>query len=146
MQPPDIIECISKDAVERLRINLVGRIGPILGFLRIVVLILPCGLCVIKRRRIARELEFLHHRVRAALFSIHQEGHVNFEFDQLGRLILVAAGDAFIQRLKTVLGFCVVFFLERNLRQIVLRIAKFRIQLGCLFECGLGIIELPLLH
>ena len=110
------------------------------------MLVLPCSLSVIERRRVACELKFLHHRVRPTLFAFHQKRHVNFEFNQLGSLILVAAGDAFIQRLETVPGFCVLLFLERNLREIVLRIAKLRIQPGCLFECGLSIIELPLLH
>src|SRR5204863_389585 len=64
LQPTNVVKCISKDAVERRRINLVCRIGPILGFLRIVVLVFPCGLSVIECRRVARELKFLHHRVR----------------------------------------------------------------------------------
>ena len=110
------------------------------------MLVLPCCLRVIERRGIARELEFLHHRVRPALFALHQKGHVNFELNQLGRLVFVATGHAFIQRLETVARFCVLFLFEWNLREVVLRIAKFRIQLRRLFESGLGIVEFFLLH
>ena len=84
--------------------------------------------------------------MRPALFAFHQKGHINFELDQLGRLVFVATGHAFIQRLETVTRFCVLFLFEWNLREVVLRIAKFRIQLRRLFESGLGIVELPLLH
>ena len=84
--------------------------------------------------------------MRPALFALHQVGHVNFELDELGRLVLVAARYAFIQGVETVPRFCVLFLLEWNLREVVLRIAKFRIQLCCLFERSLSIVELPLLH
>src|SRR4029077_7980595 len=70
LQPSDIIESISKNAVEGRRANLVGRVGPFLALLRIIVLVLPSCLRVIERGGIARELEFLHHRMRPALFAL----------------------------------------------------------------------------
>ena len=53
---------------------------------------LPRGLRVIERRRVAGELELLHHLLRAAVFAFEQKRHEDLELDQLRRLILVAAG------------------------------------------------------
>jgi hypothetical protein len=84
--------------------------------------------------------------VRFALFALHQVGHVNFELDELGRLVFIAAGYAFVQRFETVPRFCVLLLFKWNLREVVLGIAKLRIQLCCLFKRSLSIVELPLLH
>ena len=53
---------------------------------------LPGCLRIIKRGRITRELELLHHLLRAAFFALEQQRQENLEFDELGRLILVAPG------------------------------------------------------
>ena len=82
----------------------------------------------------------------AALFSFEQKRHVNLEFDELCRLIFIASGRALVQGLETVSRFRVFLFLKGNLRQIVLCLAKFRIQLCCFLECGFGLVELLLLH
>ena len=110
------------------------------------MLILPRCLGIIKRRRISGKLKLLHHRVRAALFSLEQMRHVNLEFNKLRRLIFIAARDSIIKPLKTFSRLCVVLLLEGDLREVVLRFAKFRVQPGCLFKCGFGLVKLLLLH
>jgi hypothetical protein len=82
----------------------------------------------------------------AALFSFEQKRHVNLEFDELCRLIFISSGRALVQRLETVSRFCIFLLLKGNLRQIVLCLAKFGIQLRGLLKCRLGLIELLLLH
>ena len=87
---------------------------------------LPGGLRVIERRRVAGELELLHHLLRAAVFAFEQQSQIDFEFDDLRRLILVAArcrGGA-EERFKPVARLRVFLFLERDLREIVMRLAR----------------------
>src|SRR5882724_8071600 len=107
---------------------------------------LPRRLGIIERGRIARELELLHHRLRATLLSFKQKCHVNFEFNELGRLILIAPRSSIIQRFETLPRLCVVFLLKWNLREVVLRLAELRIGLSCFFEGPLSTVKLLLLH
>ena len=82
----------------------------------------------------------------AALFSFEQKRHVDLEFDKFCRLIFIASRSALVQRLETVPRFCILLLLKGNLRQIVLCLAKFRIQLRCLLKCRFGLVELFLLR
>ena len=106
----------------------------------------PSRLGVIERRRIPGKLKLIHHRVCATLFSFEQKRHVNLEFDELRCLIFIASRGAFVQRLETVPRFRIFLLLKGNLRQIILSLAKFRIQLGCLLKCRFRLVELLLLH
>jgi hypothetical protein len=81
-----------------------------------------------------------------ALFSFEQKRHVDLEFDEFCRLIFIASGRALVKRLETVARFCIFLLLKGNLRQIVLCLAKFRIQLGCLLKGRFGLVELLLLR
>ena len=110
------------------------------------MLILPRCLGVIERRRISGELKLLHHRMRAALFPLEQNRHVNLEFDKLRRLIFIAARDSIIKRFKTLLRLCVVLFLKGYLRQVKLRFAEFRVEPDCLLKCSFGLVKLLLRH
>src|SRR5207249_5293976 len=120
LDPPDVIKRVSENAVKRWRINLVGRTGPIRGLLQVIMLILPGCLSIIKRWCIARELKLLHHRVRAAFFSLEQKRHVNLELNKLRRLILIATWSSLVQCLETLLRLCIVLLLKWNLREVVL--------------------------
>jgi len=97
----------------------------------------PCRLSVIKSWGISRKLELLHKGLRPTLFAFEQKRHVNLEFDQLCCLILVATGSLFKQCFKTLPRFSVVFFLKWNLREIVLRLAEFRIE----FRGNMGVLR-----
>ena len=110
------------------------------------MLILPGCLSIIKRWCIARELKLLHHRVRAAFFSLEQKRHVNLELNKLRRLILIATWSSLVQCLETLLRLCIVLLLKWNLREVVLRFAELWIKLGRLLKCGLGVVKLLLLH
>ena len=63
---------------------------------------LPGGLRVVERRRVARELELLHHLLRAAVFAFEQKRHENLELDELRRLIFVAAGRLAEERFEPI--------------------------------------------
>ena len=107
---------------------------------------LPGGLRVIERRRVAGELELLHHLLGAAVFAFEQERQVNLELDDLRRLVLIAAGRGCVieERLETIPRFRVFLFLERDLGQVVLRLAEFRIDFRCLLERVFGTVEILL--
>src|SRR4029453_13587749 len=106
----------------------------------------PCSLGIIESGRVSCKLELFHHRLCAALFSFEQERHVNFKFHELCCLILIASWSSLKKRLETFPRLGVVFLLKWNLCEIVLRLAEFRIQLGCFLEGGFGFIKLLLLH
>ena len=107
---------------------------------------LPGGLRIIERRGVAGELELLHHLLGAALFAFEQKRHVNLELDQLRRLVLVAPGRLAEQSFETLTRLDVILFLKWDLRQVVLRFAEFRIDLGCFLKGGFRQIVLLLLH
>src|SRR5262249_27841581 len=96
LQPTSVVKGVSKNAVQCGRINLIGRGSPIGGLLCIVMLKFPSCLSVVECGGVASKLELIHHRVRTALFSFEQKRHVDLEFDEFCRLILVAAGCALI--------------------------------------------------
>ena len=106
----------------------------------------PRRLGIVESWRIPGELELLHNRLRSTLLSFQQECHVNLEFDELCSLVLIPSWSLFKQCFETLPRFGVVFILEWNLREIVLRLAELRIELGCPFEGGFGLIKLLLLH
>ena len=106
----------------------------------------PRGLGIVQSWRIPCELELIHHRLRATLLPLEQKRHVNFELNEFCRLIFVASWRLFIQRFETLPRLRVVFLLKWNLREVILRLTEFRIQLGCLFECRFGFLKLLLLH
>jgi hypothetical protein len=92
---------------------------------------LPRGLRVVERRGVAGELELFHHFLRAAVFAFQKKRQINFEFDDLRGLVLIAAGRGrgVEERFETLARFREFFFLEGDLRQVVLRLAEFRIDL-----------------
>ena len=105
---------------------------------------LPGGLRVVERRRVARELELLHHLLGAAVFAFEEQRQENFELDDLGRLVFVATGRrrAVEERLEAITRLRVILFLERDLRQVVLRLAELRIDLRRLLERVLRAVEI----
>ncbi len=107
---------------------------------------LPGRLGVVKRRRISCKLKLLHHLLRAALFVFEQKGHVDLELDNLRGLILVASWRLLKKRLETLARLSISFFLKWDLREIILRFAKFRIDLGRLFKRCFCFVEFLLLH
>ena len=144
LQPAQIVEGIGENEIHRRRINLPGRGDPIVRLGRVVMFELPGRLRVVERRCVARELELLHHLLRAAVFAFEKQRQINFEFDDLRDLILVAArrGRGAEERFKPIARLCVILFLERNLREVVLRFAEFRIDLRSLFEGGFCAVEI----
>lgn len=87
---------------------------------------LPGGLRVIERRCIAGELKLLHQFLRAGVFALEQERQINFELNALRILILFAPRDRCQQCFEAIPCFAVFFSFKRNLREIVLRVARFR--------------------
>src|SRR5581483_2990238 len=146
LNPTQIVKRIGEHIVERGRINLLGRRDPIVRLRRVVMFELPRRLRVIERRRVAGELELLHHLLRAAIFVLEQERQINFVFDELRRLIFIAAGRLREQLLETIARLRVILFLKRQLREIVLRLAKLVVDLECLSERRFRLVELLLLH
>src|SRR5205807_5908753 len=72
LEPADIVERIGKHHIERGRINLFRRNDPVVRFRGVVMFELPGRLRVVERRRIARELELLHHLLSAAVFALEK--------------------------------------------------------------------------
>ena len=107
---------------------------------------LPSCLRVVQRRRVSRKLELLHHLLRAALFAFEQKRHVDLELNDLRRLILIAPWCLLKERVEALSRPCIIFFLKRNLREIILRLAEFRIHFGRLLKRGFRIVEFLLLH
>ena len=105
---------------------------------------LPGRLRVIERRRVARELELLHHLLRAAVFAFEKQRQINFKFDDLRDLILVAARRrcGAKERFEPITRLGVILFLEWNLREVVLRFPELRIDFRRLFEGGFRAVEI----
>src|SRR4029077_110974 len=57
LHPSDIVKRVSENTVERRRINLIGRTGPVSGFVGTIMLVLPRCLGIIECRRVARKLK-----------------------------------------------------------------------------------------
>src|ERR1700730_4595074 len=106
----------------------------------------PGRLRVIQSRRVARELELLHHFLGATISALEQQRHVNFELKQLRSLIFVATGSWGKECFEPITCLCVIFFLEWNLREVVLGLAEFRIDLQRFLKSRLGLVEFLLLH
>ena len=105
---------------------------------------LPGCLSVVECRRVAGELELLHHLLRAAVLALEEQRQINFEFDDLRRLVLIAAGrgGGAKERFKSLARFRVFLFLEWDLREVVLRFAELRIDLGRLLERRFRAVEI----
>ena len=86
---------------------------------------LPRGLGVIKSRRVAGKLELFHQLLGATVFAFEQPCHVDVEFDELRRLALVSAGCLAQERFESIARRGVILFLQRDQRQIELRLAEF---------------------
>src|SRR5437588_623942 len=72
LEPADIVERIGKHHVERGRINLFRRNDPVVRFRGVVMFELPGRLRVIERRRVAGELELLHHLLGAPSLALEK--------------------------------------------------------------------------
>ena len=143
MQPAEIVEGVPEKVVEGGRVDLLGRCDPVGRLVWVVVLKLPSCLRVVQRRRVSRKLELLHHLLRAALFAFEQKRHVDLELNDLRRLILIAPWRLLKERVEALSRPCIIFFLKRNLREIILRLAEFRIRFGRLLKRCFRFVELP---
>ena len=107
---------------------------------------LPGGLGVIERRRVAGELELLHHLLRAAVFSFEKQRQIDFEFDDLRRLVFIRRPARAWWRQKALRNgrapLRILLFLERDLREIVVRLGEFRVELHGLLKGGLRAVEI----
>ena len=146
MHPAEIIKRIRKKVVQSGRINLLRRRDPVGRFVWIVVLKLPGRLGIVKSRRISCELKLFHHLLRATLFVFEQKSHVDLELNNLCGLIPVASRRLLKERFEPLARLDIIFFLKWNLREIILRFAKFRIDLRGLFKRCFCFVELLLLH
>ena len=82
------------------------------------------SLSVIKRGRVAAELELLHHFLRAAIFALEQIGHENLKLNQLGCLILVTSGRLSQERLESITRLRIFLLTKRHIGQVKLRFAE----------------------
>ncbi len=125
MHPAEIVKRIRENNIQRGRINFLGRSDPVGRLGWIVMLKLPCRLCVIKSRRVAGKLKLLHQLLGAAVFAFQQPRHVDVEFDELRRLAFVSAGYLAQERFKSIARRSIIFFLQWHQRQIELRLPEF---------------------
>src|ERR1700730_18172329 len=106
----------------------------------------PRRLCVIQRRRVACELELLHHFLGATISALEQERDVNLKLEQLRSLVFVATGCLGKEVFEPLTRLRVILFLEWNLREVVLSLPEFWIELQRFLESRLSFIEFLLLH
>src|SRR5207248_10196493 len=92
LQPTHVIKSRCVEFVRFQWIDLSRRCYPIVCLFRIIVLVLPRRLRVIKRRGITAELKFFHQFLSAAILCFQQEGQEDLEVDQLRGVVLVSTG------------------------------------------------------
>ena len=107
---------------------------------------LPSGLGVIQSWGVSGKFELLHYLLRASVFSFEQQCQVDIEFNELPRLVLIARRRrrGAKKRLETVARLRVLFFLKRDLGEIVLGFRHFWVEFCDLFEGRFRAIEVLL--
>jgi len=106
----------------------------------------PSGLRVIEGRGVTGEFELIHQLLRFGFLALKQQSHKNVVLYQLSRLVFLLAWSGGEQSLKSLAGLGIISLLERDLGEVVLRLAEFRIGRDRFLKGRLGLVEFLLLH